>query len=50
MLGVAVNLVAAGFYDVAVRDVEMSLAAFTPARLAGVREVAPAREVAINPS
>ena len=34
LLGVAANLVAAGFYDVAVRDVVMSLAAFTLARLA----------------
>jgi len=42
LLGVAANLVAAGFYDVAVRDVVMSLAAFTLARLAEVREVAPA--------
>lgn len=42
LLGVAANLVAAGFYDVAVRDVVMSLAAFTLARLAEVRGVAPA--------
>ena len=41
LLGIAVNLVAAGFYDVAVRDVVMSLAAFTLARLAEVREEAP---------
>lgn len=40
LLGVAANLVAAGFYDVAVRDVVMSLAAFTLARLAEVREEA----------
>ena len=42
LLGVAANLVAAGFYDVAVRDVVMSFAAFTLARLAEVREGAPA--------
>ena len=42
LLGVAANLVAAGFYDVAVRDVVMSLAAFTLARLAEVREHTPA--------
>ncbi len=42
LLGVAANLVAAGFYDVAVRDVVMSLAAFTLARLAEVRADAPA--------
>jgi hypothetical protein len=42
LLGVAANLVAAGFYDVAVRDVVMSLAAFTLARLVEVREAAPA--------
>ena len=41
LLAVAANLVAAGFYDIAVRDVVMSLAAFTLARLAEVREVAP---------
>jgi hypothetical protein len=41
LLGVAVNLLLAGFYDVAVRDVVMAIAAFTLARLAEVREVAP---------
>lgn len=43
LLGVAGNLVAAGFYDVAVRDVVMAVAAFTLARLAEVREEVPAR-------
>jgi DoxX len=38
LLGVAVNLVLAGYLDVAVRDVVMSIAAFTLARLAEVRE------------
>jgi hypothetical protein len=42
LLGIAANLVAAGFYDVAVRDVVMSLAAFTLARLAEVRDERPA--------
>ncbi len=42
LLGVAANLVAAGFYDVAVRDVVISFAAFTLARLAEVREGSPA--------
>jgi hypothetical protein len=42
LLAVAANLVAAGYYDVAVRDVVMSLAAFTLARLAEVRVEAPA--------
>ncbi len=41
LLGIAANLVAAGFYDVAVRDVVMSAAAFTLARLAEVREEIP---------
>jgi hypothetical protein len=41
LLAVAANLVAADFYDIAVRDVVMSLAAFTLARLAEVRDVAP---------
>ena len=42
LLAVAVNLVLAGFYDVAVRDVVMAFAAFTLARLAEVRQEAPA--------
>lgn len=42
LLCVAGNLVAAGFYDVAVRDVVMALAAFTLARLVEVRDGAPA--------
>jgi hypothetical protein len=41
LLGVAVNLLLAGFLDVAVRDVVMAIAAFTLARLAEVRELAP---------
>ena len=40
LLGVAVNLVLAGYFDVAVRDVVMAIAAFTLARLAEVREPA----------
>lgn len=42
LLAVAVNLVLAGFYDVAVRDIVMAFAAFTLARLAEVRQEAPA--------
>lgn len=42
LLGVAANLVLAGFYDVAVRDVVMAIGAFTLARLAEVRQEAPA--------
>ena len=42
LLGVAVNLAAAGFFDIAVRDVVMAIAAFTLARLAEVRQEAPA--------
>jgi uncharacterized membrane protein YphA (DoxX/SURF4 family) len=38
LLGVAANLLIGGFYDIAVRDVVMSLAAFTLARLAEVRQ------------
>jgi hypothetical protein len=37
LLGIGANLVAAGFYDVAVRDVVMSFAAFSLARLAEMR-------------
>ena len=42
LLGVAANLAAAGFYDVAVRDVVISFAAFNLARLTDVRDGAPA--------
>jgi hypothetical protein len=45
LLGVAFNLIAAGFLDIAVRDVVMALAAFTLARLAETREEAPAAEL-----
>ena len=38
LIGVALNLVLAGFYDVAVRDVVMALAAFTLARLTEARQ------------
>ena len=38
LLAIAGNLVLAGFLDVAVRDIVMSLAAFTLARLAEVQE------------
>jgi hypothetical protein len=41
LLGVAANLAAAGFLDIAVRDVVMSIAAFTLARLAEVRQEVP---------
>ena len=44
LLGVAGNLAAAGFYDIAVRDVVMSIAAFTLARLAETRQEAAAFE------
>jgi hypothetical protein len=43
LLLVAGNLALAGLFDVAVRDVVMSLAAFTLARLAEVQEEVPAR-------
>ena len=46
LLAVAGNLAAAGFLDVAVRDVVMSIAAFTLARLAEAREEVPARRFA----
>jgi hypothetical protein len=41
LVGVATNLVFAGFYDVAVRDVVMAVGAFTLARLEEVRREAP---------
>ncbi len=42
LLAIAGNLVLAGYYDIAVRDVEMAIAAFTLARLTEVREAAAA--------
>jgi hypothetical protein len=46
LIAVAANLAAAGYLDVAVRDVVMSLAAFTLARLTEVRLGAVARRFA----
>jgi hypothetical protein len=46
LIAVAVNLAAAGYLDVAVRDVVMSIAAFTLARLTELRQEAPAHEYA----
>lgn len=37
LVGVAANLALAGFFDIAVRDVVMAIAAFTLARLAEIR-------------
>jgi len=45
LLGIAANLALGGFFDIAVRDVVMALAAFTLARLAEVRAGAPAHTV-----
>ena len=41
LIAITINLVTTGmFYDIAVRDVELSLAAFTLARLSEVRQAA----------
>lgn len=46
LVGIAINLVTTGmYYDLAVRDVEISLAAFTLARLCEVRESVGATQV-----
>ena len=50
LLLVAVNLVAGGHFDVAVRDVVMSIAAFVVARSIEVTGDAPARAVISSPS
>ena len=42
LIAVALNLAVGGFFDIAVRDAVMSIAAFTLARLAEAREAAPA--------
>jgi uncharacterized membrane protein YphA (DoxX/SURF4 family) len=46
LLGIAANLIVAGFLDVAVRDVVMAVGAFALARLTEVRQSVPARESA----
>ena len=38
LIGIAANLVLSGYYDVAVRDVLMAIAAYTLARLTEARE------------
>ena len=43
LFAIALNLALAGAYDVTVRDVIMAIAAFTLARLAEVRQEAPAQ-------
>jgi hypothetical protein len=49
MLGIAVNLLTTGmFYDLAMRDVEIAIAAFTLSQLTGVREGAVERTAARN--
>ena len=49
LIGVAVNLVLAGYFDIAVRDVVMAFAAFTLARLTEVRLESVSREVSAVP-
>lgn len=44
LLAIAANLVGAGFYDVAVRDVVMAIAAFSLARMTEASETVPAYE------
>ncbi len=44
LVAIAGNLVLAGYFDVAVRDVEMAIAAFTLARLTEVRQTLVARQ------
>lgn len=45
LVGIVINLVSTGmFFDLAVRDVEIALAAYTLARLTEVRETAGGRE------
>lgn len=52
LVGVAANLALAGFFDIAVRDVVMAIAAFTLARLAEVRDeaVSPAANTIVDRS
>ena len=47
LVGIAINLISTGmFFDLAVRDVEIAIAAYTLARLTEVRQAATAREIA----
>jgi len=47
LVGIAINLVSSGsFYDLAVRDIEICLGAFTLARLSVLRETSPASNTA----
>jgi uncharacterized membrane protein YphA (DoxX/SURF4 family) len=55
LIGISINLLTTGmFYDLAVRDLELSIAAFTLAQLTAVREGAPqsqsqrSSQVAVN--
>jgi uncharacterized membrane protein YphA (DoxX/SURF4 family) len=41
LVGIAVNLLVAGYYDIAVRDLVMAVGAWSLARLAAVRDEAP---------
>ncbi len=43
LLCIAINLVTAGFFDIAVRDVEMAIAAYTLARLTEARSAGAAQ-------
>jgi uncharacterized membrane protein YphA (DoxX/SURF4 family) len=46
LIGIAINLVTTGmYYDLAFRDIEIALGAFTLARLSEVRATAPAEEL-----
>ena len=49
LLAVAANLVLGGHFDVAVRDVVMSISAFTLARLIEVSDAAPVHSTAFEP-
>jgi uncharacterized membrane protein YphA (DoxX/SURF4 family) len=47
LVGIAINLTSTGmFFDLAVRDVEIAIAAYTLARLTEVRQAATSREIA----
>lgn len=47
LVGIAINLISTGmFFDLAVRDVEIAIAAYTLARFTEVRQAATAREIA----
>lgn len=50
LICIAANLVLAGYFDIAVRDLAMSVGAYTLAKLSEVRETAPSEARSLRPA